>query len=98
MPELITSVVAAAKHNTQLALGNIIGSCVFNILMILGVAATIKPLSITGINIVDFAVLVLSAVMVYLVTYTFGKKRFDRIEGVIFLLVYVGYTVYLLQR
>lgn len=98
LPELITSVVAAAKHNTQLALGNIIGSCVFNILMILGVAATIKPLSITGINIVDFAVLVLSAVMVYLVTYTFGKKRFDRIEGVIFLLVYVGYTVYLLQR
>ncbi|MSS17478.1 calcium/sodium antiporter [Sodaliphilus pleomorphus] len=98
LPELITSVVAAAKHNTQLALGNIIGSCVFNILMILGVAATIKPLSITGINIVDFAVLVLSAVMIYLVTYTFGKKRFDRIEGVIFLLVYVGYTVYLLQR
>lgn len=98
LPELITSIVAATKHNTQLALGNIIGSCVFNILMILGVAATIKPLVINDINIVDFVVLVLSAVMVYLVTYTFGKKRFDRIEGVIFLLVYVGYTVYLLLR
>lgn len=98
LPELITSIVAATKHNTQLALGNIIGSCVFNLLAILGISATISPMVINDINIVDFLVMLLAAVMTYLVTYTFGKKRFDRIEGAIFLAVYVAYTAYLLMR
>lgn len=98
LPELITAIVAASKHNTQLALGNILGSNVFNILMILGLSSTIQPLVIKDINVIDYLMMLVATVMTYLVTFTFGKKRFDRIEGFIFLGVYVGYTLYLLMR
>lgn len=96
LPELITSIVAAAKKNPQLALGNVIGSNVFNLLMILGVSGLINPLNISGINMVDYGVLLLSIIMTFIVVFTFGKRFFDRIEGIIFLLVYITYTVYLL--
>ncbi|MBR6283421.1 MAG: calcium/sodium antiporter [Muribaculaceae bacterium] len=98
LPELITAITAALKKNPELALGNVIGSNVFNILMILGVAGTIKPMTFTSISLVDYAVMLVAAVMTYLIIFTFGKHRFDRIEGVIFLLCYVAYTVYLLLR
>ncbi len=98
LPELITAVTAALKKNPELALGNVIGSNVFNILMILGLAGTIKPMTFTSISLVDYVVMLVAAVMTYLVIFTFGKHRFDRIEGVIFLLCYVAYTVYLLMR
>ncbi len=98
LPELITAIVAATKNNPQLALGNILGSNVFNVLMILGVSATVKPLEIVSINIVDYLVALMGAVLTYLVIFTFGKNRFDRIEGIAFLLIYVGYTAYLLMR
>lgn len=97
LPELITSIVAATKKNPQLALGNVIGSNVFNLLMILGVSGLINPLNITGINMVDYAVLILSIIMTFIVVFTFGKRFFDRVEGIIFLLVYVVYTIYLLS-
>lgn len=96
LPELITSIVAAAKKNPQLALGNVIGSNVFNLLMILGVSGLINPLNISGINMVDYGVLLLSIIMTFIVVFTFGKRFFDRVEGIIFLLVYIIYTVYLL--
>lgn len=98
LPELITAIVAASKNNTQLALGNVLGSNVFNILLILGVSSTVKPLTLVDINIVDYLVVLGASMMTYLVVFTFGKHRFDRIEGVIFLLCYVGYTAYLLMR
>lgn len=98
LPELITAIVAATKNNPQLALGNVLGSNVFNVLMILGVSATVKPLEIVSINIVDYLVALMGAVLTYLVIFTFGKNRFDRIEGIAFLLIYVGYTAYLLMR
>jgi len=98
LPELITAVIAALKHNPQLALGNVIGSNVFNILFILGVSSTVRPLHIIDINMGDYAMMLVSAIMLYLVVYTFKKDKFDRIEGFIFLLVYVAYTVWLLLR
>ena len=98
LPELITAIVAACKNNPQLALGNVLGSNVFNILFILGVSATVKPITLVNINMVDYLVVLAASVMTYLVVFTFGKRRFDRIEGVIFLLCYVGYTIYLLMR
>ena len=98
LPELITSIVAACKNNPQLALGNVLGSNVFNILFVLGLSATIKPITIVDINIVDYLVALGASVMTYLVVFTFGKHRFDRIEGIIFLLCYVGYTAHLLLR
>ena len=98
LPELITSVLAACKNNPQLALGNILGSNVFNILMILGLTASITPIHVEGINAIDFMVMIGATVATFIVTYTFKKKKFDRAEGVIFLLCYIAYTIYLLMR
>lgn len=98
LPELITSIVASCKNNPQLALGNVLGSNVFNILFVLGLSATIKPLALFNINMVDYIAMLAASLMTYLVVFTFGKHRFDRIEGIIFLLCYVGYTVQLLLR
>lgn len=98
LPELITAVIAASKKNPQLALGNVIGSNVFNLLMILGVSSTIQPYTLSSINIVDFLMALFAAICIFITIFTFGKKKFDRIEGVIFILIYIGYTVYLLMR
>lgn len=98
LPELITAVIAAIKHNPQLALGNVVGSSLFNILMITGVAAVIHPFEIVSVKIPDFIMCLMAAVAIYVTVFTFGKNKFDRIEGGIFLLVYIAYTVYLLMR
>lgn len=98
LPELITAVVAAAKKNVQLALGNVIGSNLFNLLFILGTASTVKPLTLNGINFVDYGVMLLASVMLYVVVFTFKKNKFDRIEGFIFVAAYIAYTVHLLMR
>lgn len=98
LPELITSITAACKNNPQLALGNVLGSNVFNALMIIGVSSVCKPLKLVDINIIDYGMMVLGSIMTFVVIFTFGKHKFDRIEGVIFLLVYVGYTISLLMR
>ncbi len=98
LPELTTSVVAACKKNPQLALGNVLGSCVFNILFILGASATISPITVHGISIVDYAMMTLAIIMTYIVVYTFKKKTMDRIEGFIFFAVYVAYTAYLVAH
>ena len=96
MPELATCVVAAAKKKGQLALGNIIGSNVFNILLILGGSALIHPLSFEHINYVDLGVLLLSA-FVLLTASLIGKKhKIDRFDGVFFLLIWASYMAYLI--
>ena len=98
LPELVTAVIAATKHNPQLALGNVIGSNLFNLMFILGTASTVKPLYFQSINIMDYTVMIVAAFMLYMVIYTFKKNKFDRIEGIIFFAAYVAYTVYLLMR
>lgn len=98
LPELITCVVSALKGNVQLALGNVLGSNLFNILLILGASATISPIALQGIGLIDFSMLIVAAVLTCLTAFTFGKYRFDRIEGIIFLAVYLGYTAYLLLK
>ncbi len=98
LPELVTAVVAACKKNPQLALGNVIGSNLFNLMFILGTASTVKPLVFADINIWDYAVMFVSAIMLYVVVLTFKKDKMDRVEGVIFLSSYIAYVVYLLLR
>ena len=98
LPELITAVIAACKKNPQLALGNVIGSNAFNLLMILGVSSCIDPYQLENINMVDYGMAILAAVLMWIVVFTFGKKKFDRIEGLLFLAIYIGYTTYLLMR
>ena len=98
LPELVTCLIAALKGNPQLALGNVLGSNIFNILLIPSISAAIAPISLTDIQGYDMAMLVLSAILAYIVSLTFGRNKFDRIEGIIFLLIYVGYTTLLFIR
>lgn len=94
LPELATSVVAARKGQSAIAIGNVIGSNVFNILLILGLTATIRPLEIEGITTIDLAVMLLSVVLVWL----FSRTRYtvDRWEGAVLVggyLVYLGWLI-----
>lgn len=95
LPELATCVVAAAKKKGQLALGNILGSNVFNILLILGVSASVHPVSFSNMNFVDMGVLLASVIMLLAFAYTGKKNRIDRWEGVLLLLVEAAYFIWL---
>jgi cation:H+ antiporter len=95
LPELATCVVAAMKGKNQLALGNVIGSNIFNILLIIGVSGLISPFEIQSISAVDMAMVVVVVVMLWMAALTFKKRELDRIEGAIFLLCYIGYITYL---
>ena len=98
MPELATCVVAAAKKKGQLALGNIIGSNVFNILLILGGSALISPLSFGHITYVDLGVLLVSALALLTAGFVGRKKVIDRLDGGLFLLIWAAYMAYLIYN
>lgn len=98
LPELATSLVAAIKGKEQLALGNILGSNVFNAMLILGLSSVITPLSFASMTIVDIITLVLSAILLLIWAYTGRKNRIDRREGAAMLLCYVAYNVFLFSR
>ena len=98
LPELATCVTAAAKKKGQLALGNIIGSNIFNILLILGGSAVINELSFADIDFVDMGVLVLSALVLWLFAGVGKKNTLSRFEGVLMTLMWLGYVVYLFVK
>lgn len=95
LPELITSVVAARKGNSDLALGNIIGSNLFNILMVLGLTMIISPFTVTMDNIIDALVVLAVSILCYAFAAT---KKIGRIKGIIFLLCYSVYLTYIIMR
>lgn len=98
MPELATCVVAALKGRGQLALGNVLGSNISNILLILGGAALINPLSFGGMTYVDLGVVLMCAAIIFASAFLFKKKQVDRYEGVIMLLMEAGYMWYLIAH
>ena len=98
MPELATCVVAALKGRGQLALGNVVGSNISNILLILGGAALINPLSFSGMTYVDLGTVLLSALFILGSAYLFKKKQLDRFEGAILLLMEAAYMWYLIAN
>jgi len=98
LPELATCIVAAAKKKDQLALGNVLGSNVFNILLILGASAVVTPLSMAAMNWMDLGVLLASAVLVWLWTYTGHRNRIDRWEGALMVLCFIGYYAWLFMK
>lgn len=93
LPELATSVVAAKKGNSGIAIGNVLGSNVFNILMILGVTGLITPMTISGITIVDLSMMVISMILLWL--FSFTKYRIERWEGVLLAAIFIGYISWL---
>lgn len=97
LPELATSIVAAVKKKPEMAIGNVIGSNLFNIFFVLGCSATIHPLNIQGINNVDFGVLIGSCVLLYLFGLFFKKRTVTRWEGAVMVACYVAYTIYLIK-
>ncbi len=96
MPELATCVVAALKGRGQLALGNILGSNISNILLILGGSALIHPLSFSGMSMIDMGALLACSMFILLSAHAFRKGKLDRIEGIILLLMEGGYMWYLI--
>ena len=98
LPELATSVTAALKKNSGIAIGNVIGSNLYNVFFVLGCSATISPLPMGGINNVDMAVLIGSAILFWLVGWFFKKRTITRVEGALLVICYVAYTAYLISQ
>lgn len=98
LPELAACVVSALKGKPQIALGNVIGSNISNIFLILGLSASIHPLKLGNILPADMVVLTISSLLIFLTAYTFKKRAADRIEGIVFLLLYVAYIIWLIMR
>ena len=95
MPEMTVSFLGALNGNADVAIGNVVGSNIANILLILGVSASIHPLSLGGISLIDILMVVLSAVLLFLSAFTFRRRALDRWEAVIFLAIYVAYIAWL---
>lgn len=98
LPELATSVAAAVKKNAEIAVGNVVGSNIFNILFILGIGATVSPLPFQeGAN-VDVGVVILASALLFAFVFMGRGSRIDRREGAIFLVLYAAYVVFLVLR
>lgn len=96
LPELVTSVVAARKNEVDMAVGNAVGSNVFNILMVLGIASAINPVALIRENIIDIWILICFSAVVWI--FAAWKKKIGRREGIVMTLMYLVYAVYIILR
>ena len=92
-PELITSVIAATKKNTDLAIGNLLGSCIFNVFSILGITSMVKAVTVST-SVINFDMTIMVGIILLLLPIMISKKRVSSFEGVILLLIYIAYTTY----
>jgi cation:H+ antiporter len=95
LPELATSLVAAMKKNADIAVGNVVGSNIFNVFTVIGITSVINPLSIGGITQMDLVVCVLSSLMLFIFSF---NSKISRLEGGLFLAGFIAYTVFLVMR
>lgn len=98
LPELVTSVMAALKKNTDIAVGNAIGSNIFNLLWILGISAVIRPLPFNVASNVDILVVIASTCLIFLALIIGRRLIIKRVEGIVFLLSYLGYLTFVVMR
>ena len=96
LPELVTSIVAARKGDSGIALGNAVGSCLFNIMFILGMASVLTPIHAVSELVIDSGVLLAVSVLMLVLAWT--KKKTTRLEGIICVLCYLAYSVYIVVR
>ena len=96
LPELVTSIVAAIKKENDIAVGNVIGSNIFNVLLILGATSTILPLSLSNESLIDLVVLFISGLFVFIISRF--SKNIKKWQGVLFILIYIAYFVYVILR
>lgn len=97
-PELMVSLTGAIQCNADIAIGNVVGSNIFNILLVLGCSSIITPLDFTGITPVDVAVLILSSTLLLIWSFTGKKCHIDRWEGAVMLFLFAGYYLYLFKN
>jgi cation:H+ antiporter len=98
LPELATSAVAAYRRNVEIAVGNIVGSNIFNVFFVLGVSSIIKPLPFQTRNNLDIGTVILSSLLLFLFMFTGKKRSLDRWEGTVFLVLYAAYIVFLIFK
>ncbi|MEG0014516.1 MAG: calcium/sodium antiporter [Cellulosilyticaceae bacterium] len=96
LPELVTSIVAARKGESDIALGNVIGSCIFNVFFILGMSATIHPIAVSTEVFTDMTIMLIVTIVTYIFAIT--KKNINKIEGIILVLTYVAYMTFIIMR
>jgi cation:H+ antiporter len=98
LPELATSAMAAYRRNVEIAVGNVVGSCIFNILLVLGLSSAIRPLPFERSANPDIAVLLGASLMLFISMFTLERRSVDRFEGAIFFACYVTYMAFLIIR
>lgn len=98
LPELATSTVAAYKRSTDIVVGNIVGSNIFNILFILGLSAIIRPIPFELHNNIYISVTFISSLLLFLGMFTGKRHKLDRWQGILFLIIYIGYIAYCIIR
>lgn len=98
LPELVTSAVAAFKRNSDIAVGNVIGSNIFNMLWILGISAVINPLPFNKVNNLDVFMVLLSSVMLILTVISGKQKQVNRLVGICFVVIYIIFVGFLVLR
>lgn len=96
LPELVTSVVAARKGETGLAVGNVVGSNIFNLMFILGISAAIHPVGVNVASVWDMMILVVISIVVYL--FSLSKRSIHRMEGMVMILLYLLDMIYAVLR
>ena len=96
LPELVTSITAARKHESGIALGNAVGSNIFNILFILGASSALTPINVAPELFIDTIILIAVSILIFL--FAFTKKITNRLEGVVCVLLYIAYTAYIILR
>lgn len=96
LPELVTSILAAKKGDSGIAIGNVVGSNIFNILFILGMAGVISPMSADSVFFIDTGILIVASLIMFV--FAFTKRKINRIEGLISLLMYAAYMAYIIMR
>lgn len=96
LPELATSIVAVRKKNVDIAIGNVVGSNIFNIFFVLGVSAFITPVVVASASFIDILLNIVAGILLFLFVFTGKYRRIDRWEGIVLLTLYVGYLIYLI--
>ncbi len=97
LPELVTSVIAALQKETDISIGNIIGSNIFNILSVLGITALIKPMEVSPVIQIDILVMLLISLLLLFMMIPARKAKITRVEGILLILSYIIYLIYVFQ-
>ena len=96
LPELATSAIAAYKKQTDIAIGNVVGSNIFNIFCILGISSVIRPLPFNPANNIDFLIMIIATVILFIIMFIGKKRIIERWQGLFMILIYSAYTVFLI--